>query len=184
MEPQDPLSQLAGIHLPEAVGFWPPAVGWWILLAGLIITAVFFTRSTLKAIVRRKKLANALQELARSYRSYTEQALFENSKSIAGPVFLNQLNAILRRVALTLYPSANIASLSGADWLNFLDSYDTGNEFSSGCGKILEDGIYRKELIEALNALAIRWIEARYNEMIVSKEKSTSTSSIIKKVAA
>ena len=34
METEDPLSQLADIHLPEAVSAWPPAVGWW-LLAGL-----------------------------------------------------------------------------------------------------------------------------------------------------
>ncbi|HAU18090.1 MAG TPA: DUF4381 domain-containing protein, partial [Marinobacter adhaerens] len=36
MNPQDPLSQLRDIHLPETGGLWPPAPGWWVLAILLI----------------------------------------------------------------------------------------------------------------------------------------------------
>ena len=39
----DPLAQLRDIHLPGPVESWPPAIGWWILLAIilLLVLAVF-----------------------------------------------------------------------------------------------------------------------------------------------
>jgi len=42
----DPLAGLHDIHMPEAIGWWPPAPGWWLLL-GLVfisIAALFFYR--------------------------------------------------------------------------------------------------------------------------------------------
>lgn len=175
MEAQDPLSQLADIHLPEAVGFWPPAFGWWILTALTIGGIFYLTRASLRSLVRRKRLGNALSELENCYRKYQEHSVFGRTKNQASLNFLNQLNAILRRVSLALYPDAKIAGLSGAAWLDFLDQCDNGKKFSQGCGQILEDGIYRKNIdgdIEALNTLAIHWIENCYLEALSSNKAS------------
>ena len=60
MEQQDPLAQLRDIHLPDPVGFWPLAPGWWIL--GLLILIL---------------LGVALRFLIKRYRNnrYRKQAL-------------------------------------------------------------------------------------------------------------
>ncbi|MBV1912177.1 MAG: DUF4381 domain-containing protein, partial [Cycloclasticus sp.] len=30
---------LRDIHLPDAITWWPPAIGWWLLLAVIIVAA-------------------------------------------------------------------------------------------------------------------------------------------------
>ena len=32
MDSEELLSQLADIHLPVDVTYWPPAIGWWVLV--------------------------------------------------------------------------------------------------------------------------------------------------------
>jgi len=60
MNPQDPLAELRDLAQVEAIPFWPPAPGWWIL-ASLIILAVVFglriwRKRYLRAAYRREAL--------------------------------------------------------------------------------------------------------------------------------
>ncbi len=48
---QDPLAQLRDIHLPEAIGWWPPAPGWWILTLLLLVSTTF----TIRYLIRRRR---------------------------------------------------------------------------------------------------------------------------------
>lgn len=103
----DPLAALRGIHLPEAVGLWPLAHGWWVALAvgiGIAILAVVAIR------VRRASLAHhALRELDR---------LDESSGDLQGVAIA--LSALLRRVALKRFGRSRVASLHGTAWQEFL----------------------------------------------------------------
>lgn len=56
---------LRDIHLPEAVSWWPPAIGWWLLallMAGVVFYALWFYKRQMKPkrIVRTAK--NLLME--------------------------------------------------------------------------------------------------------------------------
>lgn len=103
----DPLAALRGIHLPEAVGFWPLAPGWWIALAvlvGIVVLAIVMVR------MRRASLAHhALRELGEL------DPAREDFQSLAVSV-----SALLRRVALRRFGQNRVASLHGSSWQEFL----------------------------------------------------------------
>jgi hypothetical protein len=69
---------------------------------------------------------------------------------------------LLRRVAIRRYSLAAVASLTGADWLRFLDETGGAGDFANGVGQVLETGPYQSDLnevpAEELLALARRWI--------------------------
>ena len=119
----DPLAQLRDIHLPEAVGPWPPAPGWWLLTA-LVLLAVGW----------------ALWRLYRHRRSqrYRRQAL---ARLAALPInttdYPQQLNRLLKQAALATYPRREVAALSGEPWLQFLDRSGKTNAFTKGEGRVL-----------------------------------------------
>lgn len=103
----DPLAALRGIHLPEAVGAWPPAPGWWALLAlvvGMVVLAIAVVR------IRRASLAHhALRELE------AIDAASTDVQDLAASV-----STLLRRVALRRFGRSRVASLHGAAWQEFL----------------------------------------------------------------
>ncbi len=165
MEAQDPLSQLADIHLPATVGFWPPAPGWWILAAALIIGLLHLCRVAWYRYQLRRRRQAALDELARIVRQYQEKAAFDSLRNQAGLDFLKQMNTLLKRVGLAKFPRQDVASLSGDAWLAFLDACDQTSHFRDGPGKVLGDGVYRRNFEadpEALQVLVRHWVENRY----------------------
>lgn len=105
----DPLSDLRDIHLPDPAGFWPPAPGWWLLAALLSAAAIGlcwwlwqgYRRNRWRVSARRE-----LDNLARSRAPEQERLL--------------ELNRLLKRAARARYPDKHPESLSGEDWLAFL----------------------------------------------------------------
>ena len=77
MESEDPLSQLADIHLPDPVSIWPLAPGWWLvivlILAGLCWLSIQYIRKTI--LNRRLKAAQA--ELGGTTENLTSQSPME-----------------------------------------------------------------------------------------------------------
>jgi hypothetical protein len=99
-DPTD-LANLRDIVVPPAVSFWPPAPGWWLVGAAGVIAAGFAV-----AVAVRHWQRNA-------YRREALRAL-ETAKT-------SEISAILKRAALVAFPREQVASLSGAAWLAFLD---------------------------------------------------------------
>ncbi|HEY9134909.1 MAG TPA: DUF4381 domain-containing protein [Pseudomonadales bacterium] len=110
----DPLAQLKDIHLPEPIGIWPPALGWWLLLlvvTGLVGFGIYYLlRKYLHSAYRRAAL-KILDSINKDYQRHN------NAKQ-----WLNEITQLLKRTCMKAYPSSEFAELSGTEWLNYLDS--------------------------------------------------------------
>jgi hypothetical protein len=142
------LSQLRDIHLPPPVPWWPPAPGWWALLAMVLILSAL--GGWIYVLRRRGRWRGAaLEELARL-------------RGAAPELAFRELSVLLRRVAISRFPRHEAAALTGEAWLSFLDRGLGGTEFRSGAGRALLSGPYAREAewdAAALFDLCERWIK-------------------------
>lgn len=161
MNPQDPLAQLKDIHLPEPVGWWPLAWGWWLLIALMLMVL-----GTLlwKGYVRRRRQRYRREAMALLEHAYRDYQLSDPDPA-ARRRYLQQVSHLLRRTALSALPDAReteLAALSGAQWLRFLElSAALTPAFTEGPGHILAEGPYQPDPqvdIDALHRLARQWI--------------------------
>ncbi len=153
---------LRDIHLPAAIGWWPPAPGWWLLaalvLAGLALYAVHYYRG------RHKRAA--LRAMTR-----VQQALEQGAEPVA---CLQSASTILRRFAMTSVAAPrgaaetlDVPGLIGERWLKFLDGRWGRTEFSAGAGRRLlaapyarPNSIDRAAALE-LTGLCTAWVAAQ-----------------------
>ncbi len=83
------------------------------------------------------------------------------------PAWLLALSELLRRAALARYPRAEVAGLTGEQWLAFLARQGGDPAFTGAAGRWLVEGPYRVQVTvppaeaTALLAAARRWLEAR-----------------------
>lgn len=143
------LSQLRDIHFPAPVSWWPPAPGWWALLALLLITAAL--AYVIYAHRRRNSWrADALAELARLNGTAPER-------------LVRDVSVLLRRVAISRFPHHDVAAITGEAWLAFLDRrLGHGNSFQTGVGRVLLNGPYAGTVeVDGVSLLALceRWIK-------------------------
>ena len=149
---------LRDIHLPEAVSWWPPAPGWWILLSLLVVgfTLFFFWRKYQRSIRIKKAALSEFENIRLTYQQNLNPSALARSISI-----------LLRRVCLSYYPHTNVPGMTGPQWLNYLDSTADIKGFQTECGNILVVAPYipgRKcphYDAEALLELSAAWIKAQ-----------------------
>lgn len=145
------LQQLKDISPPQSPGWLPLAPGWWFLLAilCLCITIWLILRQRRRQIYFR--LANAqLDQLAIAYDSNRDKLNL-----------VLELSRWLRQVALLAYPDRQIAGLTGADWLRFLEESMTCRGFTEGPGYIFAGAVYATEVdveAEKLLDLCLSWL--------------------------
>ncbi len=102
----NPLDQLQDIHLPQAVEMWPPAYGWWLLTALILLTSGY-------AIHYWKKRKHWLQA--------KKDALLELKQIDASQADWPQAcNALLKRLCLSYMSPEKIADAYGDTWLHLL----------------------------------------------------------------
>jgi len=131
--PPNPLP-LKDIHLPEAIGWWPPAIGLWLVVVFVLLLIGFgywlYKRLTQKTAI--KTATSLLTEL-------------KLNTSQDGLQKLQQLSTLMRRVAISIVPRQDVASLTGQKWMAFLDQKLDGKPFQAGIGQLLAQAPYRQQ---------------------------------------
>lgn len=147
---------LRDIHLPEQIGGFPPALGWWLLVIFVPIMS-YFLIALLQKIFRKTAVKDA-QKLLLQLKNNSELSPLEK---------VVELSQLLRRVAISVETEKEkIAGLTGRAWLDYLDSSLDDAPFKNGVGRCLVDAPYQKELpadvdLSALFELAQKWLKAR-----------------------
>ena len=108
------LQNLNDIVLPATIGWWPLATGWYVLIGLLLISLAWFSYRSLRRWINNGYRRAALHEL-----QLLEDRLHRAEERDAS---LRQIPVLLKRTALSVYPRRQVASLSGKDWFNFLNS--------------------------------------------------------------
>lgn len=169
VDPSDPLSQLADIRLPEDIGLWPLAPGWW-LLAVLAIALTVYALIILSRFLHKKRVVRyargQLDRCLADREAASKTGIDDNSANLD---YVNAVNAVLRRVALVHYPHEHVASLNGDRWLTFLRENGDANLLDERTANALAHGRFapRCEVDPpTLHAMARQWINSLYDARI------------------
>ena len=149
----DPLQELRDVHLPDPISFWPPALGWWIVL-GIVVIGVLLFLWVRMYRHRTRPRRMAIAEL----RALKQQ--YEADQDTQSAV--RRLSELIRRYALATFSRTNVAGLIGNAWLCFLDRTGGTNQFTQGIGRFLLSGPYQQTTsvsVPDLMSLVERWIQ-------------------------
>ena len=111
-DPNPALAALRDIHSAPDIAIWPPAPGWWVVAALLLVLLVWAGI----------KLIAYLRRMALQRRVLRQLDSCEETYSINGDLrsFASAVNLILKRVALRKFGRAQISVLYGPAWAQFL----------------------------------------------------------------
>ncbi len=106
-EIQAELAKLHDIHLPDPIGWWPLALGWWLLLGLLSLGAL----AALAFEYRRRRTVRyaALRELAGMKARLADGPMVQDVTT--------DLAVLLRRIVLCGPEAQKFAAISGPDWV-------------------------------------------------------------------
>jgi membrane protein implicated in regulation of membrane protease activity len=157
VNPQDPLANLHPLREPVTIGWWPPAAGWWLLLVtGILAVAVLaylFYRHRRRNVYRRHALLQ-LQTLQATHQAQSNDRQY-----------LEEINALLKSVALYAYPRCEVAAQHGESWRTFLNrDLPPGDQFQP----TFDEAAYQKSCPEIdmaqVHRAAQHWI--RHHKVI------------------
>jgi hypothetical protein len=143
------LDRLHDVIVPPPVPWWPPAPGWVVICFLLTLALVYW----IVRAVRHWQL-----------NCYRREALelLENAHSSGA-----ELATLIKRVALSVYPRARVASLTGEQWLTFLDQTGRTDAFTKGSGRWIARLAYEPQLIASLADTERRDLIAAVRDWII-----------------
>lgn len=107
----NPLDQLADIQIPDHVGMWPLAIGYWVVLLmtlSILVLSIYLVRQRHKRLLHRNTSLIALTSIdANDERAAT------------------QIHHILKTAASAYLPSCDVLQLHGSAWQKVLNQLYT-----------------------------------------------------------
>lgn len=153
---------LRDIHLPGSVSWWPPAMGWWLVM-GLLLAVV--------VIVLVFNYVKKRQQFSRVVLAEFDCITEHYQRHGDAQQLLQELSALMRRITITAFPERQAAGITGEAWLRFLDELageaaakKASTMFNSPLGRWLISAPYQKRLapgqqeVQQLLALCQEWI--------------------------
>jgi len=177
MDFADALSEMADIHLPAEPGFWPLAPGWWVLAALLLALLAYGVWRLHQRLQLHRRYRSALHELDKC------QAALQASAGPDGPTmaqrlsYVNDVNSVLRRVALLHFEQSRVAGLSGQAWVAFIKQHDRAGRLTPELASALAEGRFAPRCdvdTQALHRMAGDWIRHLYMSRVKSRAKPGS----------
>lgn len=126
-----PTLPLEDIILPTAVGFWPLAWGWWLLIVISLATVIGLSIFLVKHIKLKRKTQHA------------ENLLISSTHALSHIELYIAVNTWLKIQAQAAYPFAQ--SLHGDAWVQFLNSSAGQPVFTGKQAQALSQGLYQKD---------------------------------------
>lgn len=148
---------LRDIHLPEAIGWWPPAPGWWVVVV-LAIALLIIIIQWLRHVHRNQRLhrdaRRMLYEIEQRYQEHQDAR-----------ILIRELSSFLRRVAISAHDRNKVASLTGDEWLNWLDTRAGVELFNTNEGRQLTEAPYKPDNVvdvETLLTICRKWLQTMH----------------------
>ncbi len=154
--PPNELAQLRDIHLPQPVGWWPLAPGWYVLAI-----LVLLMLCTLGYMLRRYYLNGQGKRQALLLITLYQQ---QHERDANSQLTSARVSELLKRVALVYFPRERVASLQGERWLAFLNETGKGVNFNLVRYNLLEQPYHPHtghDNLHLLFSMAKKWISQR-----------------------
>ncbi len=152
------LDNLHDIIVPEAVGFFPLAPGWYILLL-LFLTLLFhFALKRYRIYQKEEYRREAFEALAKLQQKNRENAL--------------ALLSLAKRVGISAYGREKIAILNGDEWWNFMENHS----------QAIVDPALRKEIQTLLYQDEAEFSEGTFDAVLSFVTEWIATHKVVKHV--
>lgn len=145
---------LVDIIEPTAIGHWPLAWGWWLLLIATLVTLGLIIYVTIVTVQQYKIRSRAYRLLDQAKDDYAQTGNANN--------YCRDVNQILKRYWAYYRPGSDITVLTGKRWVEQLNGQCSIAIFEHTTALALIDGPYRKLddfKSDELEVAAKQWIK-------------------------